>query len=196
MTEPVQTRTDLLAPFGYGFAYRSRVIPPRPAAGAEFEHEIGATVTRPASVIVTLATSADVADRYLTVQYRQDGTAYAISGAAVVASANTTARFIFSRAYAQPWWTDDTDDVYVPLDPSFLDPGHTLTIAVANIQAADQLSGIVLQLEHFPQPEGYELGEVEALPEPLTIPRDLDALARENDLLTLPSRLRRAGNGA
>lgn len=193
MTEPVHTRADLLAPFGYGLAFRSRVLPPDPAPGDEYAYEVSATITRPVSVIVTLATSADAADRVLTVEHRADGTAYAISGAAVAATANTTARFIFGRAYAQPWWTDETGDVFVPLDPSFLDQGHELAIAVAAIQPGDQLSGIVLQLEHFPQPDGYPTGDVLAVPEPLTVPRDLDALARENDLLTLPARLRAVG---
>lgn len=188
----VETRADVLAPFGYGFAYRSLVVPPNPPAGEGFEHEVGAAIARPSSLIFTLALSAVLGERYLTVEYRRDGVAYAISAPPATFDPSDSARLVFSRAVSVATWNPGTD-FFVPLDPSFLDPGDTLAIAVSNMDNGDTISGIRALFEEFPVgEEGYPTGRVEAERVSLSIPTDLDrleAIAARNDLDTLPYRL-------
>lgn len=121
-----------------------------PAAGAMFSSEIGGGFwTRLLSVHVRLVTDANVANRTVLVEYRDDGdNRYMISGAPVTQAASTTTDWTFDVFQAQAEWTID-DTVVVPLKPLLLLPGHDFRIFVDNVQATDQLSRIRFWRERF-----------------------------------------------
>ena len=146
--------------FVYGRGYEELVRGIVPAAGSSFTLAIpGETETRAVSIVATLTTGAAVANRYLTCQYlNNNGEVYSVNGAAVVVTANTTQRFVWQLGRGAAEWASGTD-VFCPLQDIFLEPGHQLQLNVANIQAADTLTGIQLVLQRFPTgSRGYEEG--------------------------------------
>lgn len=121
-----------------------------PAAGANFSQAIdGAHLTRLVGLYCTLTTSSDVADRYVSVQYRDAaGNTYAVSGAPVATTASSTQAFYFSAFLGTADWPVGAT-VLAPLAPILLVPTHTFRIVVTNIQAADALTTIRYVQERF-----------------------------------------------
>ena len=102
------------------------------------------------SLVFTLATDGNAANRYVTVEYQgKDGNAFAVAAAGVTVSASSTQRFAGSAFRGEAEWATNTD-VLFPLLPVLGFPGDVLTIVVANIQAGDQLSKIRGVEERFP----------------------------------------------
>lgn len=90
----------------------------------------------------TLTTDANIANRYVTMEYAQDdGTVNVINAAAVLVTASSTARFSGSLTRGVAEWNTGTD-VLFPLCPVWLFGGSTVSIIVGTKQAGDTLTKI------------------------------------------------------
>ncbi len=102
------------------------------------------------TIVFTLTTDANVANRYVTVEYRGgDGLAYCVNAAAVVVLAGSTQRFAGSIGRGVSEWATGTD-VLFPLDDVFLYASDVLRVGVSGVQAGDTLTAIRGVLERFP----------------------------------------------
>lgn len=121
-----------------------------PAAGANFAQAVNDGLWwRLVSVFFRLVTSADVADREGTIEYRDaEGNVYARFGAPVELTADTTADFYFSSFRAQPDWPVNST-VVAPLDPIMLPPSHSFNIVVAAIDDTDAITRVRYVVEKF-----------------------------------------------
>ena len=150
----------LLRPFGEGHGYTERIAVTSPAAGANATYKVpGDKQHRIVGVNARLVTSATVASRQLTIDYQDnDGNLLISNGGATLQAASLTNdyRFCVDRAVAE--WTTSSP-MFAPLSQIFLDEGWKVVFSVAAIQAADQLSALILVVETFPTgPQGYPLG--------------------------------------
>ena len=126
-----------------------------PAAGASYNVALdGRYWWRLTAATFTLATDANAANRYVSVQVGLVGPGTLVLGAAaVVVTANTTAqRFAGSVDRGDSEWNTGTD-VLFPLQDYPLLGGRTLTINIANVQVGDQLSAISLAWWRLPTNE-------------------------------------------
>lgn len=140
-------------PFTRELGYRDVRTPVNPAAGANYTLSIGdvrGDYVRVVAVKASLATDANVANRFFALDYLVRGAAYSIrNGAAAVTTASTTARvFQWDRAHTVSDFAANTP-VFMPLVDLILIPGDSLQLTVDSIQAGDQISGIVIALECF-----------------------------------------------
>lgn len=132
-----------------------------PAAGANFTHNVdGKYVSRLKSCVFTLTTSAQAANRYVTVEYAaRSATPFAVSAGGVFVTASTTVRFAgaINRGVSE-WSTSGSDltDVLFPLSTAFLSAGYQIKIKVANIDATDALSAIQLDFDRFPASDEWQ----------------------------------------
>lgn len=150
----------LLEPFAYGRGWSEIVYGDQPAAGASFALQIqGAADTRLVSATYRLVTSAAVASREVVVGLDDgNGKLYAREGASVLQTASTTQDYAGGSWRGIAEWNTGTL-VFHPLPNLFMEGGHVLRLTVLNIDAADQLSNIVLYLERFPSgSRGYPEG--------------------------------------
>lgn len=134
------------------------VVGANPGAGANFTQAVNDGYWwRLLSVAVRLNTDANVANRTLRVEYRDDaGVVWAVSGNAVTYPASTTNEdFFFSAFQPFPAWEVATS-VLGFLNPFLLQPGQDFRIAVTNIQAGDTLTRIRYQVERFEPPHSTE----------------------------------------
>jgi hypothetical protein len=144
-------------PLGHGRTEQTTIVPG--TAGAPVAPAAGATYTytltrydraRLVFAAVTLATDANVANRYLTIEYLDGaGVAIVADGAAVTVSASTTAqRFVGVLRRGTSEWATNTD-VFFPLCGVWIEAGQRVKVSVANIQATDQLSNIRLTFDRL-----------------------------------------------
>jgi hypothetical protein len=121
-----------------------------PAAGANFAQSVNdGLYWRLVTVFFRLVTSADVADREGTIEYRdQEGSVYARFGAPVEVAAGTTIDYYYSAYRGQPDWPINST-ILAPLDPLILPLGHSFDIVVAGIDNTDALSRIRYVVEKF-----------------------------------------------
>jgi hypothetical protein len=138
-------------PFGKARGVQEPFAIANPAAAADGVFTVdGRGLRRLVSIVFTLTTSADVADRYVTVEYEGgDGLPFAVNAAGVLVTALSTQRFAGSISRGNSEWNTGTD-VLFPLEDVFLYPSNVLRINVAAVQATDALSGIRGVLERFP----------------------------------------------
>ena len=138
-------------PYGAGLGQQLPFRLDNPAAGANATRTFdGYGLRRLLSLVFTLTTDGNAANRYVTVEYQgKDGNAFAVAAAGVTVSASSTQRFAGSAFRGEAEWATNTD-VLFPLIPVLVFPGDTLTIVVANIQVGDQLSLIRGVEERFP----------------------------------------------
>lgn len=153
--------------YGHGRTFQTTIIPgtgeaaAAPAAGANYTFAVGPW-DRMRLVFATfkLATDANAANRYTTIEYPGGASATAVvaDGAAVVLTANTSAqRFVGMLMRGAGEWNTNTD-VFFSLCGIWLEVGRTITINVANIQAGDQLSAIRLTFDVTPvRDDGSEM---------------------------------------
>ena len=138
-------------PYGVGLGQQLPLNFANPAAGANYTrtHD-GYALRRYLTLVFTLTTDANPANRYVTVEVQgKDGLAYVVDAAAVTVSANSTQRFVCSIFRGVAEWATNTD-VLLPLAPVLQSPGDTFTIVVANVQAGDTLTKIRGSEERFP----------------------------------------------
>lgn len=121
-----------------------------PAAGAHFSQAIdGRYMTRFLTVFARLVTDANVANRTVLVEFRDDADRrYAMSGAPVTQSASSTNDWAFNAFQGQAEWEID-GTITVTLAPLLLPPTHDIRVFVDNIQVGDQLSLISFTWERF-----------------------------------------------
>lgn len=156
------TTAGELEGFSYGRGFFELQSVNNPAAGAEASVQLpGAFVSRLITCVFTLATSAVVANRVVTLEYQDgNGAAFLRVGAAVAVTAGSTQEFSAHQHGGSGAWNTGTP-VFFGLPDVFLEPGRMLVIDVDGIDVGDQLSGIVLGWERFPTgPRGYEIGRV------------------------------------
>jgi len=141
----------LTQPVGVGLGVQEPFAPQNPAAGANLAFVCdGRGLRRLQSLVLTLATSAVVASRYLKVEFQGgDGKAYAVAAVAATLSAGSTQRYVFALGEGSQSWNTGTD-AFAPLPPVLLSPGDSLVTVVDNIDAGDQLSVIRGVMERFP----------------------------------------------
>lgn len=155
---------ELLNPFAYGRGFLDVQYPANPAAGAGFSLVMdGRYISRLIAATFTLTTSAVVASRFVTVDYDDGNGKILVSrGAAVGVTAGSTQKFAADMARSGSEWNTGST-VFFGLYDFMLEPGRKLLINVANIDAGDQLSNLVLSFERFPTgPRGYPEGRVGA----------------------------------
>ena len=143
--------TTILDPFATSRnAIRELVDGATPAAGADFVQTIeGRYVTRLVSVFARLVTDANVANRELVLEYRDENDdRFALMGAPVVVTASDTVDYAFGRHLGQPDWPCD-DTILVPLLPTPLLPSWDFRLHLVNAQATDQLSRVRILWERF-----------------------------------------------
>jgi hypothetical protein len=121
-----------------------------PAAAADFVQAVeGNYFVRLLSLHVRFVTDANVADRELCLEFRDEGdNRYDLSGAPVEQTASTTTDYIFSVFQGQAEWPVDSS-VLVPLHERILPPTHDFRVHIVNAQAGDQLSRIRFVWERF-----------------------------------------------
>jgi hypothetical protein len=139
------------AGFPLGSGFLDVITPADPAAGANITVSLGATryiVVR--SVLVTLTTDANVANRFVSVDYGI-GSRYTVvrNAATVFVTASTTAQvFQFDNQHHVSEWNTGTM-IFAPLLPLPLPSGFPVTVTVDSIQATDQLSSCRIVVERY-----------------------------------------------
>lgn len=133
----------LLDPFAIYPAIREPFIGTSPAAGADFSLKMeGRYTTRLVSLHCRLVADANVANREVVLEYRNDqGLRFALMGAPVTWPASTTVDYEFNAGQQTADWPVDSS-VLVPLSQMWLPVGWDFRIHVVNIAATDQLSAI------------------------------------------------------
>jgi hypothetical protein len=124
----------------------------QPAAGANF------ALTSPArqfwqliAATFTLVTDANAATRFVTVDYDDGkGVLFGSNGAQGGVALSTTAVFSF-QATRGASEANTGNQIFVPLQPVFFEPGQALQINVLNKQAGDQLSRIAFTFHRLPE---------------------------------------------
>lgn len=122
--------------------YLNELTPADPAAGANLTVTLqNARWTVLNSVLVTLTTDANAANRFLSVDYLVRGGLAAIRNAAtVLVTANTSGQvFQFDNQHAVSEWNTGTM-VFAPLLPVPLQAGWQVRLTLDSIQVGDQLS--------------------------------------------------------
>lgn len=141
-------------PYGFGRSFQRPVRGTSPAAGASFAYGLDSSyVWRLVSACFTLVTSATVADRFVTLEYQDsDGVTWeaTVLGAAVQASTTQIVRA--STAYHVSDFGGGSP-AGMPVPRAFMQGGGKVAIAVAAIDATDQLSAIRFLFDCFPSEE-------------------------------------------
>lgn len=138
-------------PFGVGLGIQEpfRIAAPGADTNAIYQAD-GYGLRRLLSLVFTLTTDSNAANRYVTVEYQgKDGLAFVVNAAAVTVAASSTQRFAGSYGRGEAEWAANTD-VLFPVTPVILSPGDVLKIVVTNIQAGDTLTAIRGVMERFP----------------------------------------------
>jgi hypothetical protein len=151
----------LTRPFGGGWGSQEpfTIANPGAATNATFTCD-GRGRRRLITLVFTLTTDANAANRYVTVEYRGIASAaYAVNAASVLVTASSTQRFAGSIDRGVAEWNTGTD-VLFPLEDVFIHPSDTVVIAVSGMQAGDTLTGIRGVMERFPM-DAFDLPERE-----------------------------------
>ncbi len=121
-----------------------------PAAGAEFTEEIsGDFYVRLVTLAVRLVTDANIANRTLRLEYRDNqDNVFAVCGNPVTYPAASTEDYFFCVFQPRGEWEVSAANL-VPLHPILLPPTFDFHIEVTNIQIGDQLSRISFVWEKF-----------------------------------------------
>lgn len=141
----------LTDPASVSRAERDLVTIANPSAGAGLTFTVPAGYTlRPLAFHFRIVTDANVANRTVYVQFRDDGgVAFATMLAPVNVQAATTVDFSFWRGLGQADWIGTTP-ITVPLFEAFLPPAYTIVTTIDTVQAGDQLSRFRLYTEKWP----------------------------------------------
>jgi hypothetical protein len=134
-----------------GTGYLDVITPADPAAGANITVSIPNqrfVVVR--SLLVTVATDANVASRFLSVDYLLGSRLTMMRNAApLLLSANTSATvFQFDNQHTVSEWNTGTM-VFAPLKPLPLPNGITVQVTLDSKQAGDQLSSCIVVVDRY-----------------------------------------------
>lgn len=147
-------------PFGLGRAFTDRLAPASPAAGAGLTQKLDPTyLWRPLSVRFSLSTDANVANRFVSVDYCDpEGNVYLRNAPGLVITASTTGQifdFNYQRAVAE--WASGTD-IMSPLADLFLPAGWQIKLTIGSVQAGDQISSIFMLFQKWLTGSSEDLG--------------------------------------
>ena len=160
----VETTVDLLDALSYGYGARELITVTSPAAGANASLKVSkAGAYRLLSVVCTLATDANVANRWVELDYQtDDGRVYCRNGGAPIITASTTVNVCWKLGVGNSDFASSGSDytpIVYPLGSFPIPQGDALAIVVGNKQAGDQLSAIRFYLEEIVEgPRGYRVG--------------------------------------
>ncbi len=145
-----QYAQPLVQPIAGRAGWQELIIGASPPAGADFIYLVpGEEVVKPLSIMCRLACSAVVGQRSLTVEFRDsEGIRYLVAGAEVTLAASQTQSFCWHPTAGTPSWPVN-DAALAPLPPQFIYPTCSLVIAIAGVQAGDQLDQVRLSVEKF-----------------------------------------------
>lgn len=138
-------------PFGIGRLLPDHLIVAAPAAGAGAIFKLDSRWQwRFQSVRFSLATDANVANRFVSVDYCDpEGNVWIRNAAAVVVTAGTAAQeYSFDGGRAVSEWAANTP-VLAPLNRTFVPGGWQLRVNVANVQVGDQLTAVDLYVVQY-----------------------------------------------
>lgn len=145
-------------PYGYGLTQQSTILPglgsaaAKPAAGAEYTLVLSDYDRwRLVAVSFTLTTSATDVARFVAIEYPglQDALDIADVAPASVPKSITAQRFNGSINYGTAYAVT-SGAMQFPLSGLWLEAGRKVKIAVANIDATDQLGNIHLTFDRWP----------------------------------------------
>lgn len=121
-----------------------------PAAGAEVSQTVTAgQLWNIKSVVVTLVTDANVANRRVHIVFRNGGGETVRAYATIDQAASTTVKYIFAHYGYTPDETD-TNTVLINIpDNVFLESGSDFITATTNIQVGDNFGAPRVTLEHW-----------------------------------------------
>lgn len=151
----------LLDSFDYGRGFVEPIYPDDPPAGQSFGYQFpGQYDSRLQFVTVQLKTDGTAGNRLLTIDYLDgNGVALTRDGIAVLIPSGSTQLYLGQSGRGESSAVAGAP-IWFPLCGRFGKPGQSISITVTGIQAGDQLSGIVLVFERFPNdPAGYPEGE-------------------------------------
>jgi hypothetical protein len=122
-----------------------------PAVATGFTHRVpGATVQRIRSVSFVLVADANAANRIARVEYLDAaGAVFAAVAAPFTVTANITSRLTFGIGIQQ-FGANAAAQIGGPLPDLLLQAGLAVRVAVAAIQAGDQISGASLFVDQYP----------------------------------------------
>jgi hypothetical protein len=149
-----------IEPFGQGRGFVDRDSPANPAAGAGLVYRLNSNwLFRPLSVRFAVTTDANVANRFVTLDYcDSEGNVYVRNAAGLVLTASTTAQvFDFNAQRTVAEWATNTD-ILAPLADMFLPGGWQIQVNLSNIQAGDQIASARLYFERWTTGGGEDLG--------------------------------------
>lgn len=153
----------LLQPFSFGVGYQDFVQIANPGNGlnASFTVE-GRNFVRVIGARATLTTDANVANRFLSLDYiNARVTTFLRNAAGLVVTASTTNQaFEWNAQRTDAQWAANTP-VLLGVYPCFLAPGTVVQFTVDNKQATDTLTNVSLLIERFDTGNvGYQTGFV------------------------------------
>lgn len=162
MADGYGTTVGLLAPFAVGRGYPQVKRVAQPAAGAGFSYQVTqGAVENLRAVRFQLVTSAAVANRVPRLEL-QDGDAsvvLAIEATAAQAASLTDSYLFLAGVGVQ--LTGASGRIVLPLPDVFTPPGFAWVLTVGAVDAADQVSGVQVFTELFPEgPTGEPQGPV------------------------------------
>lgn len=125
-----------------------------PAAGTNFIYTLDANIrAQITSVRFTLTTDANVSNRRAQVYGYIAGAIHFLSGASVTQPASTARTYNFQVTVPHLDAGADAAQIYCPLaDYLYLMGGNSVRSIVNNIQAGDQISGIVIAFRQWHNP--------------------------------------------
>jgi len=136
---------------GFAVGWQEPVTVVTPAAGAQWSHKVdGRYFTRVLAVTFTLVTSAVVANRFPAVNLTDNNGRLITSvpaGGTVVASSTLN---VFLAAGAPAYAFGASGGTFGFLPDLLVPPDYSWSSVVAGIDVGDQLSGITLLLQRFP----------------------------------------------
>src|SRR2546429_9364506 len=141
----------LTSAVGVGLGQQLPFIGTPPAAGANFIFACDGRARRLFKSLVFNVSLANAgANRLVTVEYRgKDALPFSVNEATTLQVINTSERYSGSIAYTVSDFNTGTDLMF-PLDPVYLEPGDTLNIIIAGIDAGDTITNIRGVLDYFP----------------------------------------------
>ncbi len=153
---------------GHGHAFTQLEHRATPAAGAGFTYTNSGRYWEVLDLAAfKMVTGSNAANRQVTLTIADGlGIAIATLPAASVQTASLTWNYTWSTDFSN-FNTVVGLAVTSPLPYVFLQPAYSVTVAVGAVDAADQISNIVLYLERFVTgKEGYLLGTVDTADDP------------------------------
>lgn len=123
-----------------------------PLAGHDYIFNVPGSVSMwPLSVLCTLTTSSHIAERTVTLEYRDgDGVRYLAAGVNATLPASQTQAFCWQPSAGVGSWPV-ADVAIAPLPQQFIYSPHALAIHIGNADTADQITAVRISGWLYPQ---------------------------------------------